>query len=341
MTRSGRWRTAAIGTLAAAALLTVATACGTHPATAASAPTKPFPEATAFYTPIDSANALNPRSAALVSALLDGSIPVINLGDYGSPVYVASSSTPHYELTVSQEGDDKWGDNVLAHVSVPIPKGATPSAGTDHKLVIVDPTTNQVFDLFGAHFSAGTWTVTWGGIYPLDGDGASQNASYGTGANQVKPFAALSRGTGSGLSTLLGLLTPQDVAGTTIDHALAFSSFLTCGPAQSAHYQAPATTTDGGRVSGLCINEGTRIRLDPSIDLARIPGISAAELAIGRALQKYGAYCNDSGGAGVAIAAAIATTPAGKQDYAHAKIAGNYVSLPHIPWDRLQVLSPA
>ncbi len=38
------------------------------------------------------------------------------------------------------------------------------------------------------------------------------------------------------------------------------------------------------------------MQLDPSIDLSLIPGISKAELALGRALQIYGGIVNDIGG---------------------------------------------
>lgn len=42
-----------------------------------------------------------------------------------------------------------------------------------------------------------------------------------------------------------------------------------------------------------------RIQLDPNLDIRSIPNITPGEIAIARALQKYGAYCGDKSDNGI------------------------------------------
>ena len=77
------------------------------------------------------------------------------------------------------------------------------------------------------------------------------------------------------------------------------------------------------------------MQLDPSIDLAAIPGITPFELTVGRALQRYGAYCGDNGGARMAF---IFEYVPKLKPYKKAGSTGDYDSMPHIPWDKLRVL---
>src|SRR6185312_2063860 len=76
-----------------------------------------------------------------------------------------------------------------------------------------------------------------------------------------------------------------------IDHALGFSAHYTC----AATFRYPAIKTDGRHASP-CIPEGTRVQLDPSINVDAIPGITPGERTVAHALQTYGAYAHDTGG---------------------------------------------
>jgi hypothetical protein len=255
-----------------------------------------------LWNPIPAGARVDVNSAAVRAKVAEaGASRVALLYEFGNKIYHADASTPRYKLNIVNAGVTKWGDNDLAYGTVPIPDGAVPGTGSDGKLVIVDHSTRKVYDLWQVFRSGSTWNVSWGGVYDLDGDGSSRNPAYGTGQWGVAWPKPLSRGTGSGMSTLAGTVKMSEIKAGVIPHALVFATDITCGPGQTGEFRWPATTTDGSRTSGTCIPEGARIQLDPSIDLTTIPGITKAELALGRALQTYGAYATDGGGSRISI----------------------------------------
>jgi len=85
-----------------------------------------------------------------------------------------------------------------------------------------------------------------------------------------------------------------------------------------------------------CIPEGGRMRLDPSIDVAALPGITRSERAVAVALQTYAAYVRDNGAAPMAFVFEKPTS--GTDPYPAAGFRWDYDNMPHIPWLRLRVL---
>ena len=88
--------------------------------------------------------------------------------------------------------------------------------------------------------------------------------------------------------------TGADVNSGSIDHALRLVT-----PLNSPNYVAPATRSDGTHSGG--IPEGQLMRLDPNLDLSTL-GLNSFQLMVAKALQTYGAYNADSGGAFTLIA---------------------------------------
>jgi hypothetical protein len=266
-----------------------------------------FSAATELRQTIPTAAVLDPNNASLMKAFAGAPSPaVVNTGLFGVPIYVATQNTPRHHVKVLNAGLTKWGSSAITGQLIPIPTGARPATGSDGKLVVIDEAAKKVFDLWQASLVNGQWQAGWGSVYPFDGDALSHQVSHGKGANQVAWPAPTSRATGSGLSSLAGLITASDMRAGVINHALVFSSDFTCGPRDGSAFRFPATATDGLITGGPCLPEGSRIRLDPTLALSQIPGITAAQLTIGYALQKYGAYLIDSGGSRLAI---VAQTP--------------------------------
>ena len=89
------------------------------------------------------------------------------------------------------------------------------------------------------------------------------------------------------------------------------------------HHRYPATKTDGANLAHAkpCIPEGTRLQLDPRINLDTLPRLTRADKIIGKALQTYGAYAIDNGGARMAI---IMEAPFGGTDPYPAAGISNY-----------------
>jgi hypothetical protein len=122
-----------------------------------------------------------------------------------------------------------------------------------------------------------------------------------------------------------------------IPHALVVQSDSVCANV----FRAPGWKTDGTSTRTDCIPEGARIRLDPAVDLDSLT-LAPAVLAVARALQLYGAYVVDGGGAPISVSFELdptATSDSIGAVYEQAGLRWDYDSLPGVPWDRLQVLA--
>jgi hypothetical protein len=266
-----------------------------------------FAASSPWYEPIPPNPVLDPASRAMVAPL--SSDPVADLNAYGIPVYAASATTPRWPVMCTKP----WGICPFANQRVAIPVGARPSSGSDAVLVVIDWPAGRIFELWQASRGPSYWRASWGAVVPIGGDGTG-------GA------------TGSGDSQLAGVVTPAELAAGHIDHALALSSRFACAGA----FRYPAIKTDGDNDGHNCLPEGARVQLDPSINVAGLRGIGPAERVIARALQVYGAYVRDSGGAPMAVVFEAATS--GTDPYPRLGLVGDYTPLYGIPWNQLRVL---
>ena len=186
-------------------------------------------------------------------------------------------------------------------------------------MVVIDRKAGRVYDFWQAErVSESRWTTSWGTWAPLEDDEVGRESGGSTGA---------------GINLLAGVVRTSEIRAGRIEHALAFASALSCRDV----YRYPATKTDGKAPAELCVPQGARFRLDPSIDVTAIRGITPGEIAVAQALQTYGGYVRDSAESSLAVAF---EAPRGDDD-PYADIAGfpwDYYDMPHIPWERLQVL---
>jgi hypothetical protein len=248
---------------------------------------------------------------------------IANLYDYGWPVFPADASTPRATVRVTQP----WGSDPFGGQSVPIPAGFAANAGSDGHVAVVDYSTGRSYEFWQLKKVDTThFTASWGQVTP----------DIFTGSGNEQLFGGSS--TGSGMSGIAGLVRTFEMRAGVINHALAFAS----DAVTPGLYQFPATKTDGSNMAALplgsTIPEGARIRLDPSIDLAAIPGITPAELIVGRALQTYGAFCMDQGGARMAFGFENPIGDPAGDPYPGLGLSWDYYAMKHLPWNKLQVL---
>ncbi len=287
--------------------------CGsTSPPTATSkSPTQFFATDSPFNTKIARKPTVAADSAAIVR-LLEAHPPVADIDEFGVAVFQADGSTPRRIVTCRE----RWGSCPAGAQRVPIPDGATPPLGADSEMVVVNRSEGHAYEFWQARRSpSGSWSTSSLSIISYRGDGRAGE-------------------TGAGVSQLAGLVLVDDVRSGAIDHALSFSSDITC----RGRFVYPARKTDGQSTLSTCIPEGARIQLDPTVNLGAISGLTPIENMMGTALQRYGAYVRDTGGARIAFS--FQRPPAGDQTYAAAGLPYDYAALPHLPWQRLRVLSP-
>ncbi|MGY4709452.1 carbohydrate-binding domain-containing protein [Mycolicibacterium sp. CBM1] len=286
-----------------------------------------FQAASWLWTPIVDNPVLAANSAKWVSYLSAANTThVADLYDSGVTLVTATSSTPRYDVTFTES----WGSDPFGSYTVPIPTGLNLPSGADGAIAILDPTTGKAFGLWQAKYDSttGTWSASWGGMTDLSGNGIDTSGSA----------------TGTNIARYAGVVTAAELsaavaANTGINHALFISSNLA-----GALLASPATKSDGTNLAGVetPIPEGTRIQLDPSIDVDAIPGITDAEKVIAKTLQTYGAYVGDQGGSAVAVVfevAADATSTNPGAVYTSAGLSWDYYDMSAIPWSSLRVLA--
>ncbi len=235
---------------------------------------------------------------------------------------------------------EEWGDCPLDDAPVPVPGAAATNVGSDAKMVVWDRSAGLVYEYWqAAKITNRQWQTAWGMVSPVGGDG-TMRSGVGDGHS-----------TGSGISTVAGLIRLAELRSGDIRHALMFASSKTC--AGEFHY--PAIKTDGMWQHPDCIPQGTRVQLDPTIDVTTIPGITPAEITIARALQKYGAYAGDRSTSSFDLSLELArgtnATPGGNESWfcdpnvpdilCDLGVQWDYWDMPHIPWQSLTVLDPA
>jgi hypothetical protein len=298
---------------------------------------RPFSSTSPWNTPISSNPAIDPDSAAFIAdlATLTGQgqqALSVNIQGYSIPVYYVDSTVPFVNVmaglggTGFRTGAPNEGD-IPGSGTAPIPAGATPAAGTDRHLCVVDTAAETSWDLYDANDGSGGsigWTaslaasmdLTSGGVRPPTND---------------SPWWAGQGARACGFPLIAGLITVDEVKAGKIEHALV----LAYPHIRSRYYTPPAssaqgTTSDAIQTRGVAC--GGQIQLDPALDLSTL-GLSATGLMIAKALQSYGAFVGDYSGAISLYADESATA----QAYWSTGVLGNG-EVNKIPLTRLRVL---
>lgn len=285
---------------------------------------------TSFWnTPIPADAAIAADSGPLVDAFNSqwrkhyGTVSV-NTDEYGVPIYRVAEDQPTVPVSIA-DGCHPDAGLVAQFSAVPIPPDASPATGSDHAMIVWQPGTDTVWELWRASNTAGAWSACWGGQiqHVSESDGVFPSP-YGMAA--------------TGLSYLAGTIKVSELEAGHIDHALAIALVHTTAGTQVP----PANRNDGDSTAEDAIPEGTRFRLDPSIDVTAL-GLTRSGVTIARALQTYGMVVSDKAGA-VVFAAEDGTA------YVREGTPNPYVRLLQgrapfqvldgIPWDRLQVIPP-
>jgi hypothetical protein len=273
----------------------------------------PFAESSPFESRIPRGARVDARSAAMVAGVAAVARErgfVVSMKSWTVSLYSATRSTPRYDVPLV----GPWAPPGSVLKGVPIPRTAQPDPKEDGHLAVLDPLTGCEYDMWGAQRLAdGRWVAKWGRRLSLFGSG-------------VDPEGKSARAAGFALRA--GLIFPQELVTGRIEHALVFNypHTRTGGPVP------PATSSDGRSTRPDAIPEGARLQLDPSLDLSKLR-LTKVERAIARALQVYGMYLADTGGA-------VGLYAVHPHSYAHNPYPGpvpEYLPL-SIPVERLRVL---
>jgi hypothetical protein len=282
----------------------------------------PFAPDSIWNAPVPSGAPVDPHSTAYIADLqrqLQSWDPWINTLKWSSPVYSVPGNQPTVKVTLRRGGPD---DLKAALNAVPLPSNAKPSNDDDSTLILVQPSTDTLWEFWSLQRNALGWSAGWGGRMQH----VSQSPGY---------YDRWWGASASGLSWLGGLIRPSELAAGHIDHALA----LAIPEPRANYYSSPADRTDGTLDSPDAIPEGAHLRLDPALDLSSI-AMPRVTRIVAEAAQRYGIWVRDRAGAVTFFAED--TTPSRTDPYGGANgfFEGKWPSqlLQSFPWSRLQVL---
>ncbi|OBI72387.1 hypothetical protein A5663_08055 [Mycobacterium sp. E740] len=301
-------------------VLVIAALCITAVGWHSSAAAEPFAEDSPFRTALADSASVDVNSAPMVARMTRDAAIYANLVEFAIPVYSADSDTPRTTVTCRIT---KWGACPFAGHPVPIPDGAEPSPGSDGAMVVIDHDNRLLYEFWQARHENNQWTTSFGAVNHLDGSG------WGTYDNGFS--------TASGASRLAGVIRVDEMRRGEIPHALALQSDSTCADV----FRSPAIKTDGTYRGPDCVPEGARIRLDPDVNIDEL-NLGPADRVIAQALQTYGAYVVDTGGAPLSVAFERDLTAAAESPgttYEQHDLQWDYSRIDGIPWERLQVLA--
>jgi hypothetical protein len=256
-----------------------------------------------------------------------------NANQYSTTFFVAKPGTPRKDVKFndcqgkgyvpSQLHDPAQG----AHFKdVPIPDEAVPAAGTDSELTVWDPATDQLWEFWVAKKRTDGWYACWGGRI----DRVSTSPGF---------FPNRMGATATSLPNAGGMVGLAEARAGRIDHALSLQLV------DLEHFTVvsyPAQRSDGWNPEKVPrrIPEGTRLRLDPGVDVDALNLHPLAKL-IAKAAQKYGFIVTDRSGAVAVLGESGAPEQARTgTDPWQALLKGTpgYAMMRNFPWHKLQAL---
>jgi hypothetical protein len=275
--RRRRWTLAVIAcAVAIAAALVIATSRRPAPQPVAQ---RLFAPSSVWNAPLSRNTPLDRNSATYVADLLRQVAqygPWFNTTQYSVPLYTVRRN----QATVRVALDPAAGsqpDLQKAWTSVPLPPNAEPASGSDGAMVVWQPSTDKMWEFWQLQRGANGWQARWGGFM----SSVSTNPGYYLGHSNWGSSA-------TSLPAAAGLVRISELRAGRIDHALS----LGLPETSSLVYSWPAERTDGNIASTEAIPEGTRFRLDPSLDIAKLH-LPPFTRILAEAAQRYGVIVHD------------------------------------------------
>jgi hypothetical protein len=283
-----------------------------------------------WNAPIPAGAGVDAKSATYVNTLVQqvqagfqrNFPPTINTTSYSAPIYTVPATQKRVRVRLAGSRA-RYGSRLQAELNrVPMPPVAKPAAGADAHLVVWQPATDTMWELWHAAKRGAGWVAAWGGRLVH----VSRSRGYFYDSSGIQPGA-----TATSLPLAGGLVTLADLRAGRIDHALAMAI-----PASRASVWAfPAQRTDGNVRSADAIPAGARFRIDPSvnIDSLHLPRFTAM---LARAAQQYGIYVRDTS----PVVTLYAEDPQATRSNPWPAAFGGSPSalLRRFPWDKLQVM---
>jgi len=305
-----------------------------EPQAESAAPFRFFSPSSFWNKEVPADASIDPTSAAVMGAfaeevdteLATKNGPWIDTTSYSFPVYTVPADQP--TVRVRLDGDSPALQ--AAWDAVPLPPAAIPAVGSDHPLILWQPSTDKLWEFHRLVYETDGWNAPWGG--------AMQNVSSSLGVYgpEAWPGATTVWGlSSSSLSKIGGLISLEDLELGQINHALE----MAIPNVRSGQYSSPAERSDGQSADPLSLPEGAHLRLDPNLDLAALH-LPRVTMMIAEAAQRYGIFVTDR--AGSVVFYAQDPIPTGTEPYTgptgYFEGENPRQLLESFPWNHLELL---
>lgn len=274
---------------------------------------RPFNDSSPWNAPIPENPVLDPNSATIVKNL--GNQASLSMYTFAPPIYNADATTPVRKVVVTKPNSK----SPFIGLDVRIPDGAQPNSGKNSSFFVLDWSARRTYEFYRFKWNGADAQVYGGGSISFDGNGVDMSGSGSAGASQIA-----------------GLIRLHEIEAGRIDHAISIASKFA-----SKETRYPSRGNDGDITGPGGLAVGARVQLDPTLDVAAIPGITKGELAIALALQKYGGYCIGKTTQPILMSfelAPDATSPTNPGKIYSENGFPNAAEITRIPWNRLRVL---
>jgi hypothetical protein len=261
-----------------------------------------------WNAPLPANPPIDANNAALVAALTGAGSPNTypNTTSWSDPIYVVPAAQPR--VPVILDNTNAKSLQAVLNLGVPIPPNVHPATGTDSIVVINQPSTDSVWDFWQvstpAQNAPGAGPLPWGAPshrdsqYHISWGGATDHASQNPGYFDDESWPGFSQtwwgNSATSLLTAAGIPLISEMEAGQINHAVGFQLPWAVNCA-SVNNVWPAQRNDGANTASNCVPEGTRVRLDPTLNLSSLH-LSRVALMVATAAQKYGMILHDGGG---------------------------------------------
>lgn len=299
---------------------------------------RPFAADSHWNTPLPADPLLHPDSPAVME-LIRSTASSLRFGrKYLVPVWVVDGASVSGLKIKSRKSFADWDRDKdgITDVAVPLDRRMYPEPTEDGHICIIDPFAKKAWEMSGFKWPAGQDAPDCGtfNVWDLTGPGA--------GDPGYKGWRWQTRGgRGSGFPLIAGLLRPEEIAAGEIRHALVFT-FPQNRQADDGRnlFIPPASRSDGKHRGRQYPVEGMRLQLDPGLTEAdfRAWGLTPEAQVVARALQRYGMFLGDNGGALALQVQLLGPDEASNRRKWDELFPGLYKSVEKIPADRFRVL---
>ncbi len=297
---------------------------------------RPFSKLSPWNSPISRNARKHPDSDIIIKYAASNADHIRFARSYLIPLWVVNSDNLPSSKVNSKYGFDWWDQNRdgWIDIGVPIKSGMWAEPTSDGHISIIDPFKQIAWEMSRFHWRKdGTPASSTFNIWDITGSGVGDSS-------EGRRWRARG-GRGSGFPNIAGLIRPEEIISGEIRHAMVFT-FRKNRKADNGSkiFLPPACRSDGKYPGRRYPIEGMRFQLNPSLDENDFDdwGLDANGKVVARALQKYGMFLGDNGGAMAVQVQLLAATPEENYTLWESLFPGLYKNIKRIPTDQFRVI---